>query len=54
VSSVFNGQRIALKKDELNQGSNEIDVVFKSAYRHDGTGIHHFMDETDGEEYLYT
>ena len=29
-------------------------MVFQSKYRKDGTSIHQFKDEEDGEEYLYT
>ena len=36
------------------QPDNKVIVAFKTAYRHDGTGLHHFKDAEANEEYLYT
>ena len=52
---VFNGQRIVLKRSLLKIGeTNSLSVTFKSKYRNDGTGAHHFTDQEDGSEYVYT
>jgi aminopeptidase N len=52
---VFDGQRIYLDRKLLTPGTfNFLRVTFRSKYRNDGTGCHHFADPEDGNEYLYT
>mmetsp|Transcript_19163 Transcript_19163/g.22123 ORF Transcript_19163/g.22123 Transcript_19163/m.22123 type:complete len:523 (+) Transcript_19163:21-1589(+) len=51
----FNGQRIHVAKAHLKLGArNTVSVTFKSKYRNDGTGFHHFVDNEDNNEYVYT
>ena len=51
----FDGQRIKITKDLLKKGArNTVSIVFKSKYRNDGTGWHHFTDPEDNSEYVYT
>jgi len=51
----FNGQRIILKRSLLKVGeTNTVSLTFKSKYKNDGTGAHHFTDPEDGCEYVYT
>jgi len=53
ISKNFEGQRINLPKENLS-ASNELEVIFRSKYRNDGTGIHSFTDDEDQQQYLYT
>jgi len=47
-------ERSKLYLPGLVKGANSAVVHFINAYGHDGTGIHHFTDRADGEEYVYT
>ena len=38
----------------LQKGANSVFVRFTVAYANNGRGLHHFVDPTDGLEYLYT
>jgi aminopeptidase N len=54
-SEAFNGQRIVLSRKLLKLGeTNTLSLTFKSKYRNNGTGAHHFTDTEDGSEYIYT
>ena len=51
----FDGQRIHVSKELLKLGGrNTLSVTFKSKYRNDGTGVHHFTDPEDNNKYIYT
>lgn len=51
----FNRQRVWFDKDLLKPGkTNKVSLSFKSKYRNDGEGPHHFVDSEDGAEYIYT
>ena len=39
---------------DLHLGPNTVSLLFTNTYSRDGTGIHHFTDPADGEEYIYT
>lgn len=55
ATEAFHGQRIHLHRTGLNLGgTNKLSLTFKSKYRNDGTGCHHFVDTGDNSEYLYT
>lgn len=54
VRQVFKGQRISLSSEHLKLGVNEIKILFQSAYRNDGCGMHSFTDPEDGEQYIYS
>lgn len=47
-------ERSKLHLPALVEGQNSVIVHFTNSYGHDGTGIHHFTDVADGEEYVYT
>jgi aminopeptidase N len=52
---VFNGHRILLLRSMLKLGDrNTLSLVFKSEYVHDNTGLHHFLDQEDEGEYIYS
>lgn len=54
VAKYFGGHRIVLSKLALHMGRNTIKILFKSAYRTNGTGMHSFIDKADGNQYLWT
>ena len=53
-ASTPNWEHSKLHLAGLTQGKNIVAVHFVNKYSHDGTGIHHFTDVADGEEYIYT
>lgn len=50
----YNGFFLTLPADTLQRGVNSVKVVFEHPYSEDGTGLHQFVDATDGRTYLYT
>jgi aminopeptidase N len=50
----YNGFFVTLPAETLQQGRNSVTVVFEHPYSEDGTGLHRFVDTTDGRTYLYT
>ena len=50
----YNGFFVTLPAETLQQGLNSVTVVFEHPYSEDGTGLHRFVDTTDGRTYLYT
>ena len=50
----YNGYFLTLPADTLQQGANLVNIVFEHPYSEDGTGLHRFIDSTDGRTYLYT
>ena len=38
----------------MKRQGNEVSIVFRTLYRHDGTGLISFTDGTDNNQYLYT
>jgi len=50
----YNGFFVTLPAEALQQGRNVVTVVFEHPYSEDGTGLHRFVDTTDGRTYLYT
>lgn len=46
--------RITIKKNDLKNGANVIEIDFLNKYRTDGTGLHSFTDNVDNQQYLYT
>ena len=50
----YNGFFVTLPADTLQHGINSVTVAFEHPYSEDGTGLHRFIDTTDGRTYLYT
>ncbi len=63
ISVKVNGKPVEYKKDEfsvaikqrfLKTGLNEMEVEYENDYDYTGSGLHHFIDPEDEEEYLYS
>jgi len=50
----YNDFFLTLPAKTLQQGINTVNIVFEHPYSEDGTGLHRFVDTTDGRTYLYT
>ena len=46
--------RISIPVNHLRKGANVIQIDFLNKYRNDGNGLHSFVDNVDGKQYLYT
>ncbi|MBI5803308.1 aminopeptidase N, partial [Candidatus Pacearchaeota archaeon] len=60
---LVNGKQVKFEKDDfsikINEGllegkENVVEVYYEANYDHSGSGMHHFTDPEDGNEYLYT
>src|SRR3989344_9320660 len=45
---------IILPKKYLKKGNNSIEIIYTAGYDYTGSGLHHFTDPEDNEEYLYS
>jgi aminopeptidase N len=52
--SVFLDHKIQLDPSLLEIGQNEVSMDILNKYRKDGVGLHSFIDQTDGNQYLYS
>jgi aminopeptidase N len=51
----FSNQKIEINLSELEANKqNKISISFAGFYNHSGVGLHHYVDPSDGKEYLYT
>lgn len=50
----YDGFRILLDSNLLQVKENTVLITFLNGYRNDGDGLHSFVDQTDGQQYLYT
>lgn len=50
----YNGATITVPEENLTEGSNQIQVQFKSPFVPDGLGIIRFQDPVDQKVYIYT
>eukprot|EP01120_Amphizonella_sp_Union-15-10_P013798 TRINITY_DN649_c0_g3_i1.p1 TRINITY_DN649_c0_g3~~TRINITY_DN649_c0_g3_i1.p1 ORF type:complete len:725 (-),score=168.78 TRINITY_DN649_c0_g3_i1:516-2690(-) len=50
----FKRNRVFFKKEDLNNGSNVVEINYVNNYDKSGAGFHQFIDPVDNEEYLYT
>ena len=54
VVANYNGYFITIPADQLQSGSNSIQITYSHPFDGDGTGLHRFVDPEDGQTYLYT
>ena len=50
----FTGQKIRLEMVDLKQGWNVVSLKYFTPYQKNRTGLHQFIDQADGEQYLYS
>ena len=50
----FRDHKVYLPSAKLTQGANTVEMLVLNRYRIDGTGLHSFVDQQDGLQYLYT
>ncbi len=54
VSADYNGYYITLPAEQLQLGSNTVELTYRHPYGHDGTGLHRFVDPEDGLTYMHS
>ena len=50
----FEKYRLDLDLTLLKEGENKIKILYSGDYNHNGVGLHHCIDPSDKNEYLYT
>ena len=51
----YKNHRIEIDLSELEENKqNTVSISFAGSYNHSGVGLHHYVDPSDGKEYLYT
>ena len=50
----FEGHKLYLPTDTLNEGKNQVLISFENTYVTNSAGLHRFQDPEDGNIYLYT
>ena len=54
IADAYNGYFITLPAEQLQVGTNTIELVYRHAYGNDGTGLHRFVDPEDGLTYMHS
>ena len=52
---IYKNQRLYLNHSDLILNEiNKVEILFSGKYSHSGVGIHHFIDPSDNNEYIYS
>jgi aminopeptidase N len=54
ITDAYNGYYITLPAEQLQLGSNTVELAYRHPYGHDGTGLHRFVDPEDGLTYMHS
>jgi len=54
ICAIPHWERSKLYLDNIKEGQNSVDILYKRKYANDGKGLHHFVDPIDNEEYIFS
>lgn len=54
IIAIYNGYYITLPAEQLQQGSNTVELTYRHSYGNNGTGLHRFVDPEDGLTYMHS